>query len=755
MRTLGKYEILDELGSGSMGTVYRAHDSVIDREIALKTIRTGIETEPEMRERFYREARSCGRLQHPNIVTIYDLGEEAKTAYIAMELLEGLDFRKLIDQRRELPLTGKLEWMAQVCDALGHAHRHGVIHRDVKPSNLFLMNTGSVKVLDFGIARLTSSRLTLAGRILGTPNYMAPEQILANTCDGRADLFSAGVVFFELLVYEHPFKAAMIANRIVESEPDSLFDYQSDLPPILEKVFARALAKSPDDRYPNAAAFAGDLRAILESLRNQGSLSLLSLDLPSNRTEDAAAAPLPQGSAIEPLPAPEGEDSAEWRNSEVLMLIPQFEKAVGQQDQASAQNFYESLLRVAATDTRYAEAIASCRVRLEQLGSTVGAVKAPVSANPQTQKICAECGAGNRGAARFCIGCGASLEDPAPIESSDRNPIRSVRKSAEEPAGRPFDTFFDRTTIYPPKETPSAKELPKPATPLQGVPRFAEASKIYAVVLLWLRTNRRYVIPGSVVLLAAIIVIVGLLLRRPHHAIEHPVATAKVVSTNMNVYAEGITSKRLYPLKQGDAVNILKLPDSPSQDWVKVQYVIKNEAEAPGVAHRHDLGPMTGLNAGSELAIIRLLYPQPSDEEIKVLKDFAARHPGAPEANDANAEADKLEEILHPPPQPQGCDTACKLGEARKLFDQRHYNEAEEELAKVLGAEPDNLEALKLQGQILHVRCWFQLNRVDGLLLEGRFDDASKIVVFCQDHDPGSKDRAKELWARIGRNLEK
>src|SRR5450432_2135957 len=219
MRNLGRYEVLDELGSGSMGVVYRAHDTAIDRDIALKTIRTGVETEPEMRERFYREARSCGRLQHANIVTIYDLGEEARTAYIAMELLDGMDFRKLIDRRPELPVERKVEWMAQICDALGHAHRHGVIHRDVKPSNLFVTKTGLVKVLDFGIARLTSSRLTLAGKILGTPNYMAPEQILATQCDGRADLFSVGVVFFELLVYEHPFRGAMIPTRIVESEP--------------------------------------------------------------------------------------------------------------------------------------------------------------------------------------------------------------------------------------------------------------------------------------------------------------------------------------------------------------------------------------------------------------------------------------------------------------------------------------------------------------------------------------------------------
>src|ERR1035437_4856856 len=135
MTTLGRYEIVDQIGIGSMGTVYRARDTVLDREVALKTIRTGVDVEPELRERFHREARACARLQHPSIVVVYDLGEVDRTAYIAMELLSGLDFRKLIDARTDIPLAVKIEAMAQVSEALAYAHRHGIIHRDIKPSN--------------------------------------------------------------------------------------------------------------------------------------------------------------------------------------------------------------------------------------------------------------------------------------------------------------------------------------------------------------------------------------------------------------------------------------------------------------------------------------------------------------------------------------------------------------------------------------------------------------------------------------------
>jgi eukaryotic-like serine/threonine-protein kinase len=264
MFKLGRYEISEQLGAGSMGVVYRARDAMLDRDVAVKTIRTGAEVEPEIRERFYREARACARLDHPNIVTVYELGEIDGTAYFAMELLKGCDFRRIIQERRDMPIEVKLELMIQVCEALDHAHRLGIVHRDIKPSNLFACSNSRAKVLDFGLARLPSSHLTMAGRIMGTPHYMAPEQIRGQASDARADLFSATVVLFELLVYAHPFRSAVIPRRIVEEEPDSIFDHGVDVPPLLGTIFGRGLAKKPSDRYATGHDLAADLRKVLE-----------------------------------------------------------------------------------------------------------------------------------------------------------------------------------------------------------------------------------------------------------------------------------------------------------------------------------------------------------------------------------------------------------------------------------------------------------------------------------------------------------
>jgi serine/threonine-protein kinase len=181
-----------------------------------------------------------------------------------MELLKGCDFRRIIHERRDMPIEVKLELMIQVCEALDHAHRLGIVHRDIKPSNLFACSNSRAKILDFGLARLPSSHLTMAGRIMGTPHYMAPEQIRGQASDARADLFSAAVVLFELLVYAHPFRSAVIPRRIVEEEPDSIFDHGMDVPPLLGRIFGRGLAKKPSERYATGHDLAADLRKVLE-----------------------------------------------------------------------------------------------------------------------------------------------------------------------------------------------------------------------------------------------------------------------------------------------------------------------------------------------------------------------------------------------------------------------------------------------------------------------------------------------------------
>src|ERR1017187_2516511 len=374
MTTLARYEILDKLGTGSMGTVYRARDIVLDREVALKTIRTGMEVEPELRERFYREARACARLHHPYIVVVHDLGEADGTAYIAMELLSGFDFRSLIAARANLRLPVKVEAMAQVCEALAHAHRHGIIHRDIKPSNLFLVDNRMAKVLDFGIARLPSSKLTIAGTILGTPNYMAPEQILVKPTDARSDLFSAAVVFFEFLVFAHPFKSDVIPRRIVEGEPDSLFDYDPKLPALLEKILDRALAKDPDRRYRTGDDMAADLRAVLDVLLQNSSPTFSRNQLPSDREVRAAAAPQAPSDADRTLlrPPPPGEDPHEWHLSELMRLIPEFEAASGRHGAPSAWRAVRQPEAIGTVDPRFVDAVQLCRARLGELESAAG-----------------------------------------------------------------------------------------------------------------------------------------------------------------------------------------------------------------------------------------------------------------------------------------------------------------------------------------------------------------------------------------------
>lgn len=266
MNILDRYEIVQELGTGSMGIIYRARDKSLDRFVAVKVMRPEFQLDNETLERFRREARACAQLQHPNIVTVYDLAEgDGGVTYIIMELLEGTDLRTAMRKKIPLPVSLKVELMAQICDGLAHAHKHGIVHRDIKPTNLFLHLRNRAKILDFGVARLTSSNLTRTGKILGTPNYMAPEQITGLKCDFRSDLFSTAIVAFELVAGSHPFQAPFIPKRIANDEPDRLRDVDPRLPPQLEQALERALAKDPAERFTTAEEFAAALREVLSS----------------------------------------------------------------------------------------------------------------------------------------------------------------------------------------------------------------------------------------------------------------------------------------------------------------------------------------------------------------------------------------------------------------------------------------------------------------------------------------------------------
>jgi serine/threonine-protein kinase len=270
--TLGRYEVVRELGRGAMGIVYLGKDPKIQRSVAIKTMRLD-EVDPdqlaEVKERFFREAESAGRLSHPNIVTIYDAGEEQELGYIAMEVLEGADLKDWCKKETLLPVKQTLEIVAKVADALDYAHGQGIVHRDIKPANVMLLKDGTVKVTDFGIARITASSKTQTGVVLGTPSYMSPEQLAGTKVDGRSDLFSLGVVLFEMLTGEKPFQADSVATlmfQIANQPHQSPTKVRPDLPPGCQAIIDKALQKDTTQRYQRGQEMAQDLRACLQQL---------------------------------------------------------------------------------------------------------------------------------------------------------------------------------------------------------------------------------------------------------------------------------------------------------------------------------------------------------------------------------------------------------------------------------------------------------------------------------------------------------
>ena len=265
---LGRYEIRRELGRGAMGVVYEAYDPMIKRVVALKTIRAdqldGTEA-PTILARFRREAEAAGRLNHPNIVSIFDFGEDGGTSYIAMELVSGRDLKSRFDAGERFSTADAIRCTGQILDALDYSHRQGVIHRDIKPANVFVLDDGTVKVADFGIAHLDTSSLTQAGSVMGTPGSMSPEQILGLPVDGRTDVFSTGVILYQFVTGERPFGAAATTTtmqKVLKEDPLPPSTLNVQLPDAMDAVVRKALAKRPDERYASAAEFAVALRAL-------------------------------------------------------------------------------------------------------------------------------------------------------------------------------------------------------------------------------------------------------------------------------------------------------------------------------------------------------------------------------------------------------------------------------------------------------------------------------------------------------------
>jgi len=317
---LGKYRVDAVLGNGAMGIVYKAFDPQIGRAVALKTVskeKFGQDEQASLVDRFKNEAQAAGRLAHPNIVTVYEYGEDTDSAYIAMEFVDGMPLDALMVPGSATALPRVLAWMSDLLQGLDYAHAHGVVHRDIKPGNLLVTAGARLKIGDFGVARIDSSTLTLAGAMIGTPSYMSPEQFRGDAVDGRSDVFSSGVVLYQLLTGARPFagSTSVVMQQILNQQPAPPSSALVALGPRFDAVLARALAKSPEQRYATARAFLDDLLAAAEG--DPDATRLSNADSDSDRTMLAAGLPS--------APAPRTQDTSTSPgagNSAIVTLTP-------------------------------------------------------------------------------------------------------------------------------------------------------------------------------------------------------------------------------------------------------------------------------------------------------------------------------------------------------------------------------------------------------------------------------------------------
>ena len=276
IENLGRYQVTGILGKGAMGQVYKGTDPAINRPVALKTIRLDFVSDPkemaELKERLFREAQAVGKLSHPNIVTIYDVGSEGDLQYIAMEYLEGQTLEQMIKRKVKFNYRIIAQIIVQICAALEYAHKQGIVHRDIKPANIMIRSDYRVKVMDYGIARIDSNSMTKTGIAMGTPNYISPEQLKGQTVDNKADIFSLGVVMYEMLLGKRPFKGENITSliySIINKEPERPSEVNPQVPLLFDHIVARALKKDPKDRYQGASEIITDLSDFVDSFSSR------------------------------------------------------------------------------------------------------------------------------------------------------------------------------------------------------------------------------------------------------------------------------------------------------------------------------------------------------------------------------------------------------------------------------------------------------------------------------------------------------
>src|SRR5258708_904906 len=309
---IGKYEIMRPLGKGAMGIVYLAHDTVLERDVALKVMVSQIADDPELKQRFEREARAVAKMTHPNVVTVFDLGSHSDgSPFIDMEFLQGTDHKRALEQPPPLTLERKAPINVEVLAGLAHAHQAGIVHRDIKPANIFINTEGTVKIMDFGVARLTTASMTGTGNIVGTADYMSPEQVKGSRVDGRSDVFSVGCMLYELLSNRRPFHSdnlMAIFYKITHEEPNfdviPVGEEYDSLMPVLKK----ALAKDLEARYQTAYDFAVDLREWLKDHATTPSSrhaleTLVDMEAPPS----SPPSPLTDGGGATVIPAEAGE----------------------------------------------------------------------------------------------------------------------------------------------------------------------------------------------------------------------------------------------------------------------------------------------------------------------------------------------------------------------------------------------------------------------------------------------------------------
>ncbi len=305
MNKIGKYEIRSELGRGAMGIVYLGYDPVIERPVAIKTMNAEAFEEEEQKQRFLREARSAGAMQHPNIVTIYEMGMEGETPYIAMEFVEGSDLTDLIKAGGPSSLEEKLDIMAQLCDALDFAHRKGVIHRDIKPGNIRILPDGTVKIMDFGIAKKQDSDFTRTGLVVGTLSYMSPEQVQGKPLDSRSDQFSAGVVFYQMLTGKKPFSGDNLTNviyQIISFNAEKL--ELPGTPTVLKKIVQKMMNPDQEKRFRSCGEVSALLKQELQYLKGEGDAPTVMLNVESETGPVLPPVPSAEPTPAAPLPSP-------------------------------------------------------------------------------------------------------------------------------------------------------------------------------------------------------------------------------------------------------------------------------------------------------------------------------------------------------------------------------------------------------------------------------------------------------------------